>query len=418
MWKYRCKSHLFALVAAFIVGCIITAFSFSSGISVYKEMLPGEVYTFVLNNKVLMCAFGGLSFSGIINVIMLAQFLMSTFSVNPIWFMLLIPLFSYYLVIVGIILVIPAVIVCVYGIISLRMQRGKQMSKRNLSAEDEIVRIYSIHHKLKEEVKPLAQACRKNVDKATFVYLLGVVALACLMFVINSVILFMVAFLVFMFLFNLLLRYRASCMIPITSLLYDKCDPESCASAIIYYSTRNGKIKLKNQTLLAQCLIYLDDPQLAQDVLISYPRKDAASSLTYWSLMSYIYYLLKDEEGLARCKEEAMHIRLGFGQTGVLIQNEELLSIQNKIDLMNGEFSTVKKYYLNSLKKARFAFQQVDACYYIALISFVEEDYPLANLYFEKVINLGNSMSFVEKAKHYQSKMENMNLDIEDYKVL
>ena len=89
-----------------------------------------------------------------------------------------------------------------------------------------------------------------------------------------------------------------------------------------------------------------------------------------------------------------------------MVQNEEIASIQNKVDLMNGQFNTCKKYYLQALQKASFPFQQVDACFYIGMISFVEQDYSLANMYFEKVINLGNQMSYVAKAKHFQSKID------------
>jgi hypothetical protein len=128
---------------------------------------------------------------------------------------------------------------------------------------------------------------------------LGIVAVMSIIFLVDNIWITMAALLFYMMAFNLIARYRSSCMIPITKLLYEECNPEACISALIYYSTnRRGKIKLSNQSLMAQALIYLNDPQLAQDVLITYPRKDAASVLTYWSLMAYIYYLLKDEQGL------------------------------------------------------------------------------------------------------------------------
>ena len=124
--------------------------------------------------------------------------------------------------------------------------------------------------------------------------------------------------------------------------------------------------------------------------------------------MATINYMLKDEDALDRCKEEAGKVRMNYGVQGVLVQSEELASIQNKVDLMNGQFNTCKKYYLQALQKARLPFQQVDACYYIGMISFVEQDYSLASMYFEKVISLGNKMAFVQKAKHFQSKIDAM----------
>jgi len=217
----------------------------------------------------------------------------------------------------------------------------------------------------------------------------------------------------YMMAFNALLRYRAQCFIPITKLLYENCDPQACFSAIVYYSTKRNKIKLTQKSLLAQCLIYMDDPELAQDILITYPRKDAASTLTYWSLMGYIDYMLKDEAALIRCKEEASKVRMNFGPTGVMIRSEEIASIENKIRLMNGDFNECKKYYLASLKHSPFPFQQVDASYYIALISFVQEDYNIAKMYFEKVVELGNTMYFVKKAESYLTKINNLNLDVE-----
>ena len=99
---------------------------------------------------------------------------------------------------------------------------------------------------------------------------------------------------------------------------------------------------------LAQCLIYMDDPALAQDVLALMPRKDRMSNI---------------------------------------VPSAEMGVVQNKIDLMNGELNVCRKYYLNSLKRARFPFQQVEASYFIGLISFVEEDYPVAELYFNKVVS-------------------------------
>ena len=103
------------------------------------------------------------------------------------------------------------------------------------------------------------------------VYTLGVIAALCVLFFVQNFVV-LVLLLVFLFMsFNYLMRFFANSLMPIRLLLYQNCDPEACASAIIYYSTnRNGKVKLKNRILLAQALIYMDDPQLAMDVLIDY----------------------------------------------------------------------------------------------------------------------------------------------------
>ena len=415
---------MISLIVAFVVGVGLSVIVFSRGIDISSDIfssslssLPGadtqaidQVLKYLQNNMWILYMGDGLLISGIINVIYIGQYLTVRFNISPWIVMCIIFFLPEYMIYIGTILVIPAFIVCIYGMLSLRSSISKERREFNFSSDDELVRMYKIHHKLDESYKELAKSCRKNVRKLTSIYALGIVALFVILFVVNNIMLLAVLLMFYLFAFNLVLRYRAVSLLPITKLLYDDCNPEACASAIIYYSTnRKGHTRLTQHTLLAQCLIYLNDPELAQDVLISYPRKDAASSLQYWSLMSYIDYMLKDEEALNRCKEEAQSVRLNYGRAGVMIQSEEMASIENKIHLMDGDFNTCKKYYLQGLQRACFAFQQVDSCYYIALISFVEEDYKLARMYFEKVIEIGNRMYFVEKAKSYLEKIDAIN---------
>ena len=424
MWKYRCKSHLIALVVAFLVGLCLSAVAFASGIDMSSDMLssslssvPGvdteslkQVLTYLQNNMWILYVGDALLISGIINIIYIGQYVTSRFNISPWIVMCLIFFLPEYMIYIGAILVVPAFIVCIYGMLSLRKNISKERREFNFTSDDELVRMYKIHHELDESYKDLAKTCRKNVRKLTGIYALGIVALFAILIAVNNIMLLAVLLMFYLFAFNLVLRYRAVSLLPITKLLYEDCNPEACASAIIYYCTNSkGHTRLSQHTLLAQCLIYLNDAELAQDVLISYPRKDASSSLQYWSLMSYIYYMLKDEEALSRCKEEAQNIRLHYGRAGIMIQSEEMAAIENKIHLMDGDLNTCKKYYLQGLQRANFPFQQVDSCYYIALISFVEEDYKLARLYFEKVLELGNRMYFVKKAKNYLDKIEKIN---------
>lgn len=421
MWKYRCKSHLIAMSVAFVVGLGLSAVVFSSGVDLNSDMFssalsqaPGvntealnQVLTYLQNNMWILYLGDALLISGIINIIYIGQYVTARFNISPWIIMFLIFFLPEYMIYIGTLLVIPAFIVCIYGMLSLRSSISKERREFNFSNDDELVRMYKIHHNLDESYKELAKTCRKNVRKLNGIYALGIVALLVILILINNMLLLAVLLMFYLFAFNLVLRYRAVSLLPITRLLYEDCNPEACASAIIYYCTNSkGHTRLKQHTLLAQCLIYLNDPELAQDVLISYPRKDAASSLQYWSLMSYIDYMLKDEDGLYRCKEEAQSIRLHYGRAGIMIQSEEMAAIENKIHLMDGDFNTCKKYYLQGLQRANFPFQQVDSCYYIALISFVEEDYKLARMYFEKVLEIGNRMYFVEKAKNYLAKID------------
>ncbi len=406
---------------AFVVGLALSAVIFSSGVDLNSDMFssalsqaPGvntealnQVLAYLQNNMWILYLGDALLISGIINIIYIGQYVTARFNISPWIIMFLIFFLPEYMIYIGTLLVIPAFIVCIYGMLSLRSSISKERREFNFSNDDELVRMYKIHHNLDESYKELAKTCRKNVRKLNGIYALGIVALLVILILINNMLLLAVLLMFYLFAFNLVLRYRAVSLLPITKLLYEDCNPEACASAIICYCTNSkGHTRLKQHTLLAQCLIYLNDPELAQDVLISYPRKDAASSLQYWSLMSYIDYMLKDEDGLSRCKEEAQSIRLHYGRAGIMIQSEEMAAIENKIHLMDGDFNTCKKYYLQGLQRANFPFQQVDSCYYIALISFVEEDYKLARMYFEKVLEIGNRMYFVEKAKNYLAKID------------
>lgn len=407
MWRYRCKTQLITLGLAFICGVVLMAGAlYADPSNAMLEMLPPEMMEYAASNKVMLCVSGGLVIAGIANIILIGQLLMTQFQVQPIFIYLFLFLLPTYLILIGTALVIPMVILSVVGLVQLHTGQDAAMRKARMTGDAELVRVYQLHHKLDPQYKAMAEECRHNASRASFAYVLGIFAVLLIIFLVDNILITMLAVTLYMIAFNYLARYRVSCMIPITKLLYEKCDPEACVSAIIYYSTRRGKVKLTNQALMAQSLIYLNDPQLAQDVLITYPRKDAASVLTYWSLMSYIYYLLKDEAGLQRSYEEAQKVRLNFGRTGVMIRSEELSSIKNRIDLMNGEFSECKRYFLQSLKNAVFPFQKADADYYIGLISFVQEDYSLAGMYFRQVVQLGGSLYFVANARDYLEKIE------------
>lgn len=425
MWKYRCKSHLIALILSFGIGFIVSGFVFRNGVNIDVDLFTNSLYSvstvsketleegiqFLKNNVWILYIADSFFVAGIINIIYLTQYLTSKFNFSPFIIMCLIFIFPEQMIMLGTILVIPSIIICIYGIISLNHSISGKRKKYQFSDDDELVRIYQIHHKLDESVQQLAATCKRNVERLNIIYGLGIVALLFILILVNNMFVLTISIMFYVFAFNLVLRYRAVCFLPINRLLYEDCDPEKCASAIIYYSCkRNKHYKFTQHALFAQCMIYLNDPELAQDVLVSYPRKDSSSCLQYYSLMAYIDYMLKDEEALARCKEEAQKIRLHYGHPGIVIQSEEMLSIENKIHLMDGDLNVCKKYYLQSLQRARFAFQQVDSCYYIALISFVEEDYKLATMYFEKVVQLGNMMYFVEKAKMYLDKINAIEL--------
>lgn len=413
MWKYSCKTHLKVLFAAFVVGVVIMVIAFPSSEALYREVFPTEVVDFMYKNVFITYFTGGLSISALANAVLLIQILMRKVQFGIFILLAILYLQPTIIMEIGLFGLIPSIIAFSYGAISLHNDKKKEMQAHNFSKEEDLVKLYQSRHTLDESIRPLAEQIRRNNDKLNAIYALGIIALICVMVFISNFIVLVIAFLFYTYAFTYLNRYKAANLIPIKALLYEKCDPEACASAIIYYSYKHNKFRCKDQALMAQCLIYLDDPALADMFLISYPRANQASELTYYSIKAYISYLLKDEEKLNECKEKASQVRVMYGPVGVRIQSVEILSIQNKVDLLNANFNVCRKYYLTTYQNAKFAFQQVDAAYYIAMISFVEEDYVVAKTYFEKVIQKGNKMFFVEKAEKYLSKINAMEVSEE-----
>ena len=419
MWKYQCKTYILSLLGGFIAGVLLSVIAMSQGLDLSAFSFPSEAVSYVQSNPIYFYIMGGMSIAGIVNVVLFIHFAGTQLNFSPFILIMALMFFTSQVLLLGTLLVVPAIFICIYGILTSKSDVQREFHKTKLNNDEEIFRIYQNNHKLDSSMQTLAQACRANMMRITYIYALGIVAVLFVVTWISNTIVLVITLLFYFAALSFLLRYRSTSVIPIAALLYEECDPEACASAIFYFSQSpwSKKIRIRQHALLAQCLIYLDDPELAQDVLISYPKKDAASTLQYWSLMSYVYYLLKDESDLSRCKQQADRVQFNSGTMGVMIQSEEKKAIQNKIDLMNGELNTAKKYYLHALKQAKFPFQQVDASYYIGLISFVEEDYVLAKLYFNKVVDFGNKIVFVNKAKKYLKMMESMDNEIKEESV-
>ena len=411
MWKYYSKTHLKIIGITFAIGLAIMMVTFSQSQGIYAEIFPEEIVDFMYSNVVITYLLGGFSLAGLANAILLIQYIMKKWAFGIFIILAVLILSPDVISVVGVFSLIPSVIFSIYGLYSLNKSNKEILQKEGMTSEKDVLDLYKQRHNLLEEYKSFAQMCRKNVQKISAIYALGVIAVIFVLLFMSNLILIVIAIFFFTYTFNMLARYRVSSFLPITSLLYEKCDPEACASAILYYSMQNNRFNLTNQTLFAQCLLYMDDADLAKKALATFPLKDEASILSYYSIMAYVYYLLKDEDKLNECKQEAGKVRLNMGAVGVNIQSQDIASIQNKIDLMNVDFNTCRKYYLQAFQRAQFPFQKVDAAYYIGLISFVEEDYVVAKTYLEKVIQIGNKMHFVSKAEHYLSKINDMNLE-------
>lgn len=411
MWKYKCRSFFLSLLGAFAVGVLLTMFA--NGNDTFIELLdgslPSEMVSVFSNNPILIYISGGFGIAGIMNVFLIGNLMSSFYSGSSFIMLILLLMFPNVALMIGVYTVPVVLIVTLYGWLSLKYKNRLSLKRANLSGDSEIVRIYLLHHPLLEQYKPLADEARKMVAKINLAYGLGLAAVFCVLFLVDNLWIGLIAVVFSMFAFQYLARLRAGSYSQISNLLYQQCDPEACLSALIYFGQRGGKYRIKNRPLFAQCLIYLNDPSLAQDVLIEFPRSSVNNELLYWSLMSYTYYLLKDESGLERCKEAMTQTKPAMGAMGLMVKSEELNSCINKIRLMQGDFNTCKKYYLELLKRSSLPLQKADCEYYIALISFVQEDYVLAKMYFEKVLQTGGRLYFVRNARNYLRKIEQNN---------
>lgn len=404
MWKYRSQQYFLLLNAGLVLG-IVLAYLFYHQLMAIVDYFPKEYAEQIRQQPTLIYTMSAFLCAALPNLFMLANELNQRFRIGAFGILLLLYLKPVEVLFVAMILVIPAWFISLYGWLSLNRQRKGLVHYAGNSESDELFRILKLHVQLDEGVKDLAQACARTYQRYTlwqysFIFLMIVVT-----FVAYNPYILVGFLLLYFFVTPILARYRAVSQIPITSLLYESCEPDRCLSAIYYYCQTFRQHRLRLHALLAECLIYMEQPELAQDVLILYPRKDRASNLIYWTLNAWVYYLLKDEANLNRCYEEASKVALNIGGTGVMIQSAELASIQAKINLMDGQLSNVKRYYLNALKKAQFLYQRVVASYYIALISFVEQDYVVAENYFSFVAENAGSMSIKQKAQDYLSQL-------------
>ncbi len=154
---------------------------------------------------------------------------------------------------------------------------------------------------------------------------------------------------------------------------------------------------------LAQCMIYLNDPHLAIDVLATKaPQGRGSYIFAYHSLMAYAYYQLGDRSMVKyhydECEKAGGNAKNGPIQ---IIKKQCLEGIQNKLDLMDQNFSSCQKYYEQALPTTGFEFQKVDFKYYLGLIAFVERDLDEAESQFNYVIQHGGSIYYVDKAKTF-----------------
>lgn len=409
MWKYQCKRHLIAVLIGMVVGLILFHdISKTMIIDVLAQVQAQGVndpeMVAIMKSDTMIYVMSMLCGGGMINTFLLIYYLMQRF--NPlVLFLAMIfinPVVDIALAI-GVLGLIPAIIVCIYGILT-TPNRGKhkQFEKNQVTSVSEIERVYRLHHAYMDEYEDMAKRLFMTNISITILYALGVTALILSFYVDNYAISMAVLFVFIIILFYVIKKKNENVQ-PIIALLYEQCHPEACASAIFALAKKmHAKKNFPLGQYLAQCMIYMNDPHLAIDVLACTKRNNVNLTMAYHSIMAYANYQLGDESEVRRHYDECEKLNVrGVNSPLAMVKQQYLQSIENKLNLMNKDFDKARTFYQQVLETTSMEFQKVDFRYYLGLIAFVQEDIWEAKTQFEYVTAHGNGMYFVEKARKF-----------------
>lgn len=409
MWKYQCKRHLIAVLIGMVVGLFV--FHDMSKTMIVDVLAQVQAQGFndpemvaIMKSDTMIYVMGMLCGGGMINTFLLIYYLMQRF--NPlVLFLAMIfinPVVDIALA-VGVIGLIPAIIVCIYGILT-TPNRGKhkQFEKIQVSSVSEIERVYRLHHAYLDEYEGMAKRLFMTNISITVLYALGVLTLILSFNINNYAISMMVLFAYIIILFYVIKKKNENVQ-PIVTLLYEQCNPEACASAIFALAKKmHAKKYFPLGQYLAQCMIYMNDPHLAIDVLACTKRNNVNLTMAYHSIMAYANYQLGDESEVRRHYDECEKLNVrGVNSPLAMVKQQYLQSIENKLNLMDKDFEKSRTFYQQALDTTTMEFQKVDFRYYLGLIAFVQEDIWEAKTQFEYVTAHGNGMYFVEKARKF-----------------
>lgn len=417
MWKYECKRHLLYITMGVVIGALIfgvLGWQREALISTMEMVTKDKT---ILNNPALPYLTGALAIGGLVNGLLLTFQLMQRFNINYLIFMMIFFLASELIIMAGVFLLLPAYVVCIYGWLTVPNRSKKRMlDKNSVSGVQEVERVYRLHHHFDESSEIYGKNAWSIMLRVNILYFSGILALFLVLLYVDDLFIVMAAGLLYMVLFFQLTKYKNKALQPIISLLYDHCDPEACASAIFALAKKAHKKKnfpLTQQ--LAQCMVYLNDPHLAIDVLVTSTQTRNGFLYPYHTLMAYAYYQLGDESMVKHHLEECEKSGKG-GMAGPMgmFRQQALESIQNKLNLMQQDFRKAQTFYRQSLQNGGMMFQQVDAHYYLGLMAFVEQDLREAETHFRFVQEYGNHMYFKEKADTFMKTIETLENADED----
>lgn len=410
MWKYQCKKQLLVLAVMFIIGAVLFGmFDYQKEfiMSMLMEITDDKA---ILNDPYLYYIIGGAMLAGIANGLLILIYAMQRFQAPYLYLILLFALGIVRIAImIGMLLLIPCVIVCLYGWLTIP-NRGKQkeLEKNKLTTIDEIERVYRLHHQFDDQYDDVAKKTARFIWLTNLVFALGLASLFLVFLYVDNFVVVLLCVFLYMYLFFEITRRRNAAMQPFVSLLYEQCNPQACASAIFTLSKRLHKKKsFALPQHMAQCMIYLDDPHLAVDVLVTCDQSKGSMVYAYHSLMAYAYYLLGDRSMVQHAYDDCEKYGAKTSKGPMLMLRQQALEgIENRLDLMDKNFNRARDYFKNGLKNVPYEFQRVDYHYYSGLISYVEQDMSEAKTHFEYVAEHGNTCSVAQKAKNFLKSIE------------
>lgn len=403
MWKYQCKRHLLFLFGAAIFGAVIF------GLLGYSEdalQQAAEMANFeeILEIPYLEYIVGAIFGAGAANGMLLLTYIVQRYHMS-FWFVYLIVFFLFSpMTAIGTLVLIPTIFVCIYGWLTIpNRSEHKNLKKNKVNSVAEVERVYRLHHKYLSEYEDLAKKVWDYTMRITLSYIIGLLVVFLLILWIDNMLVLMLSVFAYGMLYLIMARKKAMAMQPIISLLYDECNPEACASVIFALAKKARKRKsFPLPQYLAQCMIFLNDPHLAADIMVTCERNRGAIQFPYYTVMGYAYYQLGDRGMVKFQLDECEKAGAGTNNQAVALLREQCLTgIKNKLDLMDKKFDSCKQYFRAILEATPFECQRVDAHYYLGLIAFVDRDLDDAKYHFNYVEGHGNTMYFKEKAKSF-----------------
>lgn len=413
MWKYQCKKHVMVILVSFVAGAVLfglMGYQREYLTSLLRQSVPAEMAGELIKAEYMYYLIGGLTISGLANGLMLLTYVMQRFNIPFILMFFLFFAGGFTIIeMIGALTVIPAIAVCIFGMLTIP-NRGKrrEFAKENVTSVAEVERVYRLHHQYLDAYEELGKKAWSFNLKMNLLYFTGLIAVLLVILYVQDFFVVFIAMMLYSILFFQLTKRKNQSMQPIISLLYDQCYPEACATAIFAYAKKGRRKKsFPMPQHLAQCMVYLNDPHLAIDVLATSAQGRGNFIFAYHSLMAYAYYQLGDRSMVKfhydECEKAGARVNNGPMQ---MIKAQCLEGIQNKLDLMDQNFESSRSFFEKAMPTAGFEFQRVDFKYYLGLIGFVQKDLDEAKSCFSYVVQHGNKIYYVEKAQSFLKTIE------------